>query len=117
MKTIIAGSRHITSQVEVLKAILQVPFQITEVVCGAARGVDMLGAQWANQCRKPSVPVKYFHAAWDTHGKAAGPMRNVQMAEYADALIAVWDGKSRGTKHMIDTAKQHGLQVYIHMVS
>ena len=50
----------------------------------------------------PNYSKKYIYLDWNKHGKAAGPIRNRQMAEYADCLIAVWDGKSRGTKNMID---------------
>ena len=52
-------------------------------------------------------------ADWDKHGKAAGPIRNAEMAEVADALIAFWDGQSRETKSMIDLARKKGLQVAI----
>ena len=45
-------------------------------------------------------------ADWDLDGKSAGFKRNVKMAEYADALVAFWDGESKGTKHMIETAKE-----------
>lgn len=52
-------------------------------------------------------------ADWDLDGKSAGFKRNVKMAEYADALVAFWDGSSRGTKHMIDIAKEKGLDIRI----
>jgi hypothetical protein len=81
---------------------LKVPVeQITEIVSGAARGIDSLGERWA-EYRPDPIPVKQFPADWDTHGKAAGPIRNRAMADYADALLVVWDGKSRGTKNMLD---------------
>lgn len=57
-----------------------------------------------------------YEADWDKHGKAAGPIRNQEMAEYADALIAVWDGESRGTRDMIDKALDEGLDIYVHIV-
>lgn len=110
MKTIIAGSRDINSEEIVKAAIKQSGFVISEVVCGGAQGVDEVGRRLAiyNQ-----IPTKLFPADWSKHGKAAGPIRNAQMAEYADALIAVWDGKSRGTKNMIEEAKKRGLKVYV----
>lgn len=113
MKVIIAGSREITDYDIVLKAVKLAQFRITEVVCGKAKGVDTLGEELG---LKNGIPVKYFPADWNRHGNAAGYRRNVQMAEYADALIAVWDGKSRGTKHMIDIARDRGLKVYVFRV-
>jgi SLOG family YspA-like protein len=110
MKTIIAGSRTITDPMLVWRAIDHSGFEITEVVSGAAKGVDQIGEVWG---LVHFVPVKYFEADWDRYGKSAGAIRNVQMAEYADALIAVWDGKSPGTKNMIETARKRGLKVFV----
>jgi hypothetical protein len=112
MKTIIAGSRNITQYATVTRAIFEAGFDISEVVSGTARGVDQLGEVWA---KRYQIPVKKFPANWDTHGKLAGFIRNTEMAEYADALIAIWDGQSRGTKHMIDIANRKGLKVYVHV--
>lgn len=111
LKTIIAGSRTITDFETVAEAIKASAFPIVEVVSGAARGVDTLGEEWAEVHK---IPIKRFPANWNTHGKKAGPLRNIEMAEYADALIAIWDGESRGTKHMIDEATKHGLQVFVY---
>lgn len=100
MKVIIAGSRHMPFSMFHLidEAVKKSNFQVTEVVCGLARGADMFGGKWAVN---NSIPVKTFPANWDEHGKAAGPIRNQQMAEYADALIVfIWDG-SRGSKDML----------------
>jgi len=100
------------------KAIRLSGFDITQVVCGNARGVDTLGASWAKTqgeyIENPrNVSVKYFKPDWE-QGKHAGLLRNAVMAEYADALIAVWDGTSRGTKHMIKEAKDKGLKVFVY---
>jgi hypothetical protein len=81
-----------------------------EIVSGGATGADSMGEEWA---KKNGCPVKLFPADWNTHGTAAGPIRNKQMAEYADGLIAFWDRKSKGTKNMIDTAISHGLPVVV----
>lgn len=112
MKVIIAGSRGIEDFTTISKAISNSGFIITEVVSGTARGVDKLGEKWAEKNR---VPVKRFPADWNKHGKSAGYKRNKQMAEYADALIAVWDGESRGTGHMINLAREAGLSVYVYI--
>lgn len=100
MKVIIAGSRHMPFSMFHLidEAVKKSNFQVTEVVCGLARGADMFGGKWAVN---NSIPVKTFPADWDEYGKAAGPIRNQQMAEYADALIVfIWDG-SRGSADML----------------
>lgn len=111
MKTIIAGSRNIQDLRFVEQAIEESGFNITQVVCGCARGVDDLGRKWAGNGNR--IPVKLFMAKWNKLGKSAGYIRNKQMAEYADALIAIWDGESKGTKHMIDLAKERGLKVFV----
>jgi hypothetical protein len=112
MKTIIAGGRDVTDCLIVRAAIVASGFdtEITEVVSGGARGVDAMGERWA---REVGIPVRVFPADWDKHGKAAGPIRNGQMADYADALIAVWNGQSRGTSNMIEQAKAKGLRVFV----
>jgi hypothetical protein len=110
MKTVIAGSRTIKDARLLESAIKKSGFKISEVVCGAAKGVDTLGSEWAVRNK---IPVKVFKPDWDTHGKSAGPRRNRQMAEYAEALIALWDGHSRGTKSMIDYANKNNLEVFI----
>jgi hypothetical protein len=107
MKTIIAGSRTFDSLSTLNEAIAMVPWEITEVVSGTARGADQLGETWAHA---KGIPLKRYPADWDTHGKSAGYIRNEVMAKYGDGLVAFWDGKSRGTEHMINLAKKHGLR-------
>lgn len=111
MKTIVAGSRTITSTIQVYKILNNSDIEITEVVSGGARGVDKIGEKWAN---RRGLPVKVFNALWSEFGKRAGMIRNVKMAGYADALIAIWDGESSGTKHMIEQAKKEGLVVEVY---
>lgn len=85
-------------------------------ISGTARGADSLGEQFAYTW---GYDVVRFQADWDTHGKSAGYRRNAEMAIYASengndgVLIAFWDGRSRGTKHMIDLAKRYGLDVHV----
>ena len=85
-----------------------------EIVCGKARGADTLGEMFT---KIYNFPIKYFPADWDTYGKSAGYRRNTEMAKYAKedngVLIAFWDGKSKGTNHMIDIAKSRGIRVFI----
>lgn len=110
MKVIIAGSRSIFEYNLVEEAVEESGFDISCVVSGMAKGVDVLGEQWAIKHIKN---IHYCPANWNKHGKSAGYIRNAEMADIADALIAIWDGKSKGTKHMIDIAKTKGLQIYI----
>jgi len=77
-----------------------------EIVSGTARGADEMGERFA---KEKGYALKQFPADWDTFGKSAGYRRNSQMADYADACVVFWDGKSRGTKHMIDLAEKTGL--------
>jgi|SRR3990167_2258570 len=111
MKTIIAGSRTIIDLELLEKAIELSCFEITEVFSGCASGVDTLGENWAI---KNNISIRKFPADWDKHGKKAGILRNIQMGDEADALIAIWDGVSRGTKHMIDYATKKNLKVYVY---
>jgi len=110
MKVIIAGSRTISDFFVVKTAIEKSGFEITEVVSGNAAGVDRLGERWAVQ---NNILITKFPADWNKHGKAAGFIRNREMAEYADALIAVWNGESAGTKDMIDQMKQRGKPIFV----
>jgi hypothetical protein len=80
------------------------------IVSGKARGADSLGEKYAEL---RGYKVEEYHADWDLHGKSAGYKRNAQMAEVADAVVAFWDGKSRGTQHMIDLAKKKGCIVKV----
>jgi hypothetical protein len=112
LKVIIAGSRDLNIDMQDMEDIVKASsFTITEVVSGGASGVDSRGEKWAEAYK---IPLKVFPADWATHGKSAGPIRNRAMAEYADALIAVWDGKSRGTANMVQAAFLRGLKVYVY---
>jgi hypothetical protein len=112
MKVIVAGSRTFNDRALMWEVLSSLPVaQLTEVVSGGARGADSLGEQWA---RSRGVKVTRFEADWDRYSKRAGYLRNQQMAEYADGLVAFWDGKSKGTEHMINLAKRAGLWVLVY---
>ena len=87
-----------------------------EIISGIARGADSLGEQFA---KKYNIKTKRFPADWNTYGKSAGYLRNKRMAEYAVAdestgvLIAFWDGKSKGTQHMINLARKNNLITFV----
>lgn len=110
MRTIIAGSRSITSMSLLMEAIKQSQFNITSIISGGAAGADTLGEYYAQH---NNIPCTVMKADWARHGRSAGYKRNAQMAEVADALIALWDGQSKGTKHMIDIAQRLGLKVFV----
>lgn len=113
MKVIIAGSRTVKDGNLVAEAIKESKFKISTVLCGGARGADMLGKSWAEG---KNIPVDDYPANWTKYGNAAGILRNIVMANNAEALIAIWDGKSSGTRHMIDEAKKRNLKVYVKMI-
>ena len=108
MRTIIAGGRNIDYWPEVAAACAAASWPITKVIHGCAKGVDTLG-EWYGE--KNNIPVERFPAEWERLGRAAGPIRNEEMAQNADALIAVWDGKSKGTMNMIYLAYAYKLKV------
>lgn len=105
MKVIIAGGRDFNNYDLLSQTMDELNIIVFEVVCGDARGADTLGATWASA---NGIAIKHYPADWDAHGRSAGIIRNRQMAEYADFLVAFWDGKSHGTKNMIDTMQQIG---------
>lgn len=116
MKVIIAGSRTIRgkrSETLVAQAVVASGFQISEVFCGLAKGIDMQGRDWG---RANGLPIRYFPAPWyrldGTYNPKAGFERNERMADAADALIAIWDGHSNGTRHMIQCMGRRGKPVY-----
>jgi hypothetical protein len=112
MKTIIAGSRTLTDYKLIQEAVTESKFDITRVVVGGALGIDQLAEQWA---KDKFIQRTVFYPDWSS-GKQAGYIRNEKMANFADALIAIWDGESKGTAHMIDIARKYGLKVYVKKV-
>lgn len=84
--------------------------RIDRIVSGCAAGPDSDAIEWAEM---NEVPVDRFPADWDSYGKSAGFIRNAEMATIGDILLAFWDGKSKGTKHMIDCMSRKRKQVYV----
>ncbi len=122
LRVIIAGSRDFDDYALLKREALNIlkydnrPKELVQIVSGGARGADRLGEQFAKEF---GLEIEQFLADWDGLGKRAGYVRNADMAKFAcengnqGMLIAFWDGKSKGTKHMIDLAKKHGLEVHI----
>lgn len=88
--------------------------EVIEIVSGHARGADTFAEDYA---AANGLRCKVFAAEWDRYGRAAGPIRNRQMMQYASeengAVLAFWDGKSKGTKNMIGQAQKAGMTVKI----
>lgn len=112
-RLIIAGGRDFNDY-ETLKNYVDFKLSRTEdeiqIISGGARGADTLGERYAAE---RGFSLRRFPADWERYGKSAGVRRNKEMAQNADALIAYWDGFSRGTKNMIDEATEAGLIVCI----
>jgi hypothetical protein len=113
VRTIVAGSRTVTEYNLVASAIAGAPWSLSVIISGGAKGVDTLGEAYAHLHQ---LPLEIFNADWNKYGRAAGHMRNEEMAKNADALIAIWDGESRGTANMIETAKKYKLNLYVRQV-
>jgi len=75
-----------------------------------AKGVDQLGVQYAEQRNYPIIKMP---ADWNKFGRAAGYIRNTEMAKIANACVCFWDGISKGTKHMIDISTKYNLKLRI----
>lgn len=88
------------------------PYSLSDicVISGMARGADKLGIRAAEQA---GLPVSKHPAIWSQYGTSAGFIRNTQMAKLGTHLLAFWDGKSRGTAHMIKEAQRRNLDVTI----
>ncbi len=109
MKVAVIGSRSII--VNDLGAYL--PEGTTELVSGGARGVDTCAREYASA---NNIPITEFMPEYNLYGRSAPIRRNFQIIDYADVVIAFWDGKSRGTKMVIDTCQKQGKTVYVHIM-
>ena len=89
-------------------------YENIRLVSGHARGADTLAEQYAAE---KSMPIQVFPAEWKKYGKAAGPIRNRAMLEYAKeetpVVAAFWNGKSRGTGNMLKQAKAAGAECHV----
>ena len=112
LRVIIAGSRDFNNYELLYNKCENILYNIksVEIVSGGAKGADSLGEKYA---KEKGYKIKQFTADWNSLGKSAGYIRNKEMAEYADALIAFWDGESKGTKHMINLANKNKLKVRV----
>lgn len=112
MRLIISGGRDIWDFDFIVDAIKFYTQNLDRwtLVCGMAPGVDTVAYDY---CEANGIPIDEHPADWDNLGKAAGPIRNEHMAQNGDALLAIWDGNSYGTRDMIRRAIDHGLNVRV----
>lgn len=104
MRVIIAGSRSVDDNwngglADAVHKFENTIGNVDEVISGCAKGADELGEAWADLY---NIPVTRYPAQWTEYGRRAGIIRNEAMGKVADGLIALWDGSSKGTKHMIE---------------
>lgn len=109
MKVAIVGSRNL--HIDNLGTYL--PQDITEIVSGGAKGIDTIAKNYAES---NNIPLKEFLPNYNQYGRSAPLKRNLQIIDYADCVIAFWDGSSRGTKFVIDTCNKKGKKITVHIL-
>lgn len=119
-RVVVSGSRGIRDAVVAAPILSDHIDPCDTVIVGGAAGIDFLTEAWA---RSRDIAVEVREADWNKHGKAAGPIRNREMLEgtdqheRADVLVAIWDGKSRGTRSAIDAALRLGIETHVYIVT
>jgi YspA, cpYpsA-related SLOG family len=119
LRVIIAGSRFFQDydylSYEMDRLLMKFP--LVEVVSGRCKGADLLGERWANERGHPIQPFPVSPADWEAYGKAAGPKRNREMLRYSDALVVFWNGRSRGSRDILEaretTLGRNGQKVWV----
>ena len=109
MKVAVIGSRGI--KLDNLGDYL--PDDLTEIVSGGAKGVDTTAREYATE---HGIKLTEFLPEYSRYKRGAPLKRNIQIAEYADKVLAFWDGKSRGTKYVIDYCTEHNIPIEIMIV-
>ena len=109
MKTAIIGSRGLT--VSDLDKYL--PDGTNEIVSGGAKGIDSCAKEYA---LSHGLPITEFLPEYEKYGRSAPLKRNLEIIKYADIVLAFWDGRSKGTKHVIDNCKKSGVEVKIYII-
>ncbi len=106
MKIAIIGSRNVKF-INLDEYLLR---NITEIVSGGAKGVDTCAKEYAE---KNNIKLTEFLPEYNKYGKAAPLKRNLQIIEYADEVLAFWDGKSKGTKYVIDMCQKSNKRITV----
>ncbi len=109
MKIAIIGSRGL-KEIDLEKYI---PDNVSEIVSGGAKGVDTMAKNFANS---KGIKLTEFLPEYEKYGRAAPLKRNLEIIDYADEVIAFWDGKSRGTKFVIDNSIKKNKKIKVHII-
>lgn len=115
-RIIVCGSVHFNDYEDFINKMdpLVASYENVTLISGHAKGADTLAEKYASE---KGIPIKVFPAEWTKYGKAAGPIRNRAMLDYAKeqnpVVVAFWNGESRGTGNMIKQAKKAGVECYI----
>lgn len=89
------------------------PEGVTEIVSGGAKGIDSCVREYA---KKKGIKLTEFLPEYSKYGRGAPLRRNLEIIAYADEVVAFWDGKSRGTKFVIDNCKKQSKKVTVYMI-
>ena len=111
MKYAVIGSRNLNNYAELEKELEK--YDISEIVSGGAKGADQFAERYAYE---KSIPIEIIKPDWARYGKGAGVIRNREIIDHCDAVIAFWDGESKGTKSSINFAEKAGKKVTVHIV-
>lgn len=110
MKIAIIGSRSLTS-VDLSEYI---PDYVTEIVSGGAKGIDTCAKEFAD---KNNIKLTEFLPEYNKFKKGAPLVRNLKIIKYSDEIIAFWDGKSKGTKYVIDNCEKLNKKVTVYIIN
>ena len=110
IKLAIVGSRGFNDYKKLNEVVLPAKNKISLIISGGAKGADSLAERFA---KENNIPTQIILPDWETHGKSAGFLRNKEIVEAADIVLAFWDGKSKGTQHSFKLAEKLGKKIFI----